>query len=71
MDEFKQPIEIKFTTIEETNEIVFNIYLKSLTEAVNAARGDVPALERLNRLGKELAWLTDNLIFDAKRGEGK
>lgn len=71
MDEFKQPIQIKFSTCSQTNEQIFDVYVKTLTDAVNAARGDKEALERLHRLGKELAWVTDGLIYELKREEGK
>lgn len=68
MDELKAPrIEIKFGTCNETNEQIFSVYVKTITDAVNAARGDVAALEKLHRLGKELAWITDGLIYELKR----
>ncbi len=67
MDEFKQPIVIKFGTCNETNEQIFDVYVKSITDAVNAARGDMEALERLHNLGKELVWITDGLIYELKR----
>ncbi len=68
MDEFKQPIVIKFSTCNETNEQIFDVYVRSLTDAVSAARGDIAAVEKLHRLGKEVAWVTDGLIYEAKKG---
>lgn len=71
MDELKAPtIEIKFGTCNETNEQVLSVYIKTLTDAINAARGDKAALESLNRLAKEAVWVTDGLIYELIQ-EGK
>lgn len=71
MDELKAPkIEIKFSTCSQTNEQIFDVYVKTITDAVNAARGDLAALERLHNLGKELTWITSGLIYEIKR-DGK
>ncbi len=67
MDELKQPIIIKFGTCNETNEQIFDVYLKTIKDGVLAASGDLEALERFNRLGKELVWITDELIFKLKQ----
>lgn len=69
MDELKAPlIQIKFGTCSQTNEQIFDVYVKSLTDALNAARGDVKALEKLNQLGRELVWVTGELLYTAKNG---
>ncbi len=69
MDELKQPIIIKFGTCNETNEQIFDVYLKTIKDGVMAASSDLEALERFNRLGKELVWITDELIFKLKQKE--
>lgn len=69
MDEFKQSIQIKFSTCSQTNEQIFDVYVKTLTDAVNAARGDKEALKKLNNLGKELKWLTGSLIEEIENGK--
>lgn len=71
MNDIKVPtIEIKFGTCSQTNEQILSVYIKTLTDAVNAARGDMKALEKLHHLGKELVWITSGLIYELK-AEGK
>ncbi len=62
-------IEVKCGTYAGTNDEIFSIYIKSISEAVSAARNDKSALEKWNQLGKELTWFTKDLLDEMWKKE--
>lgn len=58
-------IEIKFGTCQQTNEQIRSVYIKSLSDAIKASRGDLKALEELQRLVKVADWELNHLINEA------
>ena len=64
-------IEVKFGTIEELNEQVLSVYIKTITDVINASRGDINALTNIRNFAKEVVWLTDSLIYELKNPNGE
>jgi len=63
VNKFKFPsIEIKFGNCSQTNEQIMSVYIKTIKDALAAARNDKKALSEWNKLFKEGVWMTDDLL---------
>jgi hypothetical protein len=64
-------IEIKFGTCSQTNEQILSIYIKGISDAINAARGDYKALTELSRLFAEARYLAKDLAELAYKAQNE
>lgn len=65
----EKEIRIEFKGMEGLNGELLAIKVASFNDAIKIARGDMAALQELDRFIKEAGWALSTLIYEAKTGK--
>jgi len=61
-------IEIKFTTHEDVANKVQTIFIRTIEDALNCARGDKDKLREIILFSRELKYMAETLLDEAENG---